>query len=116
MLTYKYVYKLISLSPQIVHAKKYDYQVLEDAHNFYLYRIPFMEEKKLYAKIPKATLKFPNSWEYFCYDGNQYYDENGDPKPGGTNGRYPGCGFGGTKNNSFREQGKARKNNIIFLC
>ena len=31
--------------PEIVMAKKYDYQAVEDDENIYIYRIPFMEEK-----------------------------------------------------------------------
>ena len=56
--------------------------------------------------------------EYFLDSGktlDQVIDEYGTPKAGGSNGRYPGCGFGGTKNNNFWEQGKMRQK-ILFLC
>lgn len=115
MLRHDFIYKVISKSPEVVHAKKFDYQVLEDKDNYYLYRIPFMEEKELFTTIPKKSIDYPVDWTNHIYHGNQYYDEYGAPKVGGSNGRYPGCGIGGSPNNSFREQGKMRQS-ILFLC
>lgn len=117
MLRYDFIQKVISKMPEIVMAKKYDYQALEDDENIYIYRIPFMEEKELFTTIPKATKDIPSTWIHHIYHGNQYYDKYGTPKAGGSNGRYPGCGIGnwkGSLNNPYVQ--KIRKRNILFLC
>lgn len=115
MLRHDFIRKVISKMPEIVLAKRFNYQALEDDENIYIYRIPFMEEKELFTTIPKATKDIPATWINHIYHGNQFYDEYGTPKAGGSNGRYPGCGFGGTKKNNFWEQGKTRQK-ILFLC
>lgn len=117
MLNHSFIRKVISKMPEIVMAKRYDYQALEDDENIYIYRIPFMEEKELFTTIPKATKDIPSTWIHHIYHGNQYYDEYGAPKAGGSNGRYPGCGIGnwkGSLNNPYVQ--KIRKQNILFLC
>lgn len=117
MLRHDFIRKVISKMPEIVMAKKYDYQALEDDENIYIYRIPFMEEKELYITIPKATSEMRTTYTFHIPDGNQYYDKYGTPKAGGSNGRYPGCGFGnwkGSLNNPYVQ--KVRKQNILFLC
>lgn len=117
MLRYDFIRKVISKTPKIVHAKNFDYQVLQDKENYYLYRIPFMEEKQLFTTIPKMFIDSPIDWTNHIFHGNQYYYEDGTPRIGGTNGRYPGCGIGnykGSLNNPYVQ--KVRKQNILFLC
>ena len=117
MLNHSFIFKVISKMPEIIMAKQYDYQALEDNENIYIYRIPFMEEKELYITIPKATSKIRTTYTFHIPDGNQYYDKYGTPKAGGSNGRYPGCGIGnwkGSLNNPYVQ--KIRKQNILFLC
>ena len=117
MLRHDFVRKVISQSPNVVYAKKYSYQVLEDKENYYLYRISFMEEKQLFTTIPKMFIDSPIDWINHIYHGNQYYHEDGTPRVGGKNGRYPGCGIGnwkGSLNNPYVQ--KIRKQNILFLC
>lgn len=117
MLRNDFIFKVISKTPEIVHAKRFDYQVLQDKENYYLYRIPFMEEKQLFTTIPKMFINSPINWTNHIYHGNQFYHEDGTPRVGGTNGRYPGCGIGnwkGSLNNPYVQ--KIRKQNILFLC
>ena len=117
MLRHEFIRKVISQSPNIVNGKKFDYQVLEDKENYYLYRIPFMEEKQLFTTIPKMFIDSPVNWINHIYHGNQFYYEDGTPRVGGTYGRYPGCGIGnwkGSLNNPYVQ--KIRKQNILFLC
>ncbi len=115
MLRNDFVFKVLSKSPEIVHAKRFEYQAIKEGLYYKLYRIPFMEKPQLYATIPIKTKDVPATWEYHIRHANQYYNEDGSAKIGGSNGRYPGCGLGASPHNNFYKIGKARKN-ILFLC
>ena len=85
MLNHSFILKVISKMQEIVMAKRYNYQALEDNENIYIYRIPFMEEKELYITIPKATSEMRTTYIFHIPDGNQYYDKYGTPKAVGSN-------------------------------
>ena len=51
MLNHSFIQKVISKMPEIVMAKKYDYQALEDDENIYIYRIPFLQLFQRQQKI-----------------------------------------------------------------
>ena len=104
MVTKAFVRKVVANMPDVVYAKRNDFRAKKKKNGdivIYRYVYEHIDETKELAwekfiTIPVGTLESGIGWIHHVKYGNQYYDKYGAAKVGGSNGRYPGCGIGGS--------------------